>query len=561
MKFSFTEEIPEVARKQLGEFDDLIARLLFHRGITTEESAQAFVSPDYDAHTHDPFLMAGMDRAVERILKAIDTKERFTVHTDYDTDGIPAGVLLHDFFKKVDAHFENYIPHRHNEGYGLSVQAVERHAQEGSTLILTADCGITDVAAVARANELGVDVIITDHHIPHEKLPDAYVILDPKLPDNTYPFNELCGAGIAYKLVQALLSRGNFDVPHGWEKWLLDMAGLATIADMVPLVGENRVLATYGLLVLRKSPRPGLRTLLRLMRVNQQMLTEDDVGYMIGPRINAASRMGEPMRAFHLLTTTDQAEAERLAKELESTNRKRKTAVATITKEVKRKIRGRSTDRAVIVAGDPEWRPALLGLVANSVVEEYNRPVFLWGREGNGILKGSCRGNESVNLVELMQKVESYFLGIGGHADAGGFSVSQENVHHLEEVLHEAYQGLDTTQNENELVLDGELELEQVDMSLWRKIDQLAPFGMSNPKPLFLFRSTHPSEVVWFGKNKDHLKLKFSNRLEAIAFFAKRDLGSQAENVSINETCSFIGSVEFDPFRSSPRIRIHSVQD
>jgi single-stranded-DNA-specific exonuclease len=299
--FPLHDPLHETLREELIAYDDLTAALLSRRGIMTKEAAEKFLNPSYDNHLYDPFLMHDMRKAAERFARAIATGEKIAVWSDYDCDGIPGGVLLHDFLKKAGANFENYIPHRHDEGYGMNVAGIEKLAKNGIKLIVTVDSGITDVEPIARANELDMEVIVTDHHLPGEKLPDAFAILNPNARENeTYPFRSLCGSGVAWKLVCATLAvapelRAN--VPTGWEKWLLDMVGLATIADMVPLIDENRLLATYGLLVMRKSPRIGLQKLLRGMRVEQRAITEDDVGFMIAPRVNAASRMAK--RAMH----------------------------------------------------------------------------------------------------------------------------------------------------------------------------------------------------------------------------------------------------------------------
>jgi len=260
--YSFRKKVPHGVSKNLEAYPELVQELLFSRGIETAKEAEEFLNPDYTKHVHDPFLIKDMEKAVLRILLAMEQNEKIVIYSDYDCDGIPGGVILHDFFKKINyENFENYIPHRHEEGYGLNLSAIESCAESNTKLLITVDCGITDVVPVTRANELGIDVIITDHHLVGKKLPPAYAILNSKQEDDSYPFDLLCGAGVAFKLVQGLLEKGSFNVTQGWEKWLLDMAGLSTIADMVPLVGENRVLAYYGLKVLRKSPRLGLQQL------------------------------------------------------------------------------------------------------------------------------------------------------------------------------------------------------------------------------------------------------------------------------------------------------------
>ncbi len=274
--------IPDTVQNALAAYDARTQQLLFLRGITTAKAAETFLNPSYDDGQHDPFLLHDMHAAVALILRAIAAEQKIAIFSDYDCDGIPGAVVLHDFFQAIGYHnFINYIPHRHYEGFGFSREAAEKLHADAVSLIITIDCGTSDVAAVAHASQLGIEVIVTDHHEPKETLPEAAAIVNPKV-GTTYPFDGLCGAGVVFKLVQALLQEGKenkqFTLTEGWEKWWLDMVGIATIADMVPLVDENRVFATYGLSVLRKSRRPGLQQLLRKQRASQRHLTEDDIG-------------------------------------------------------------------------------------------------------------------------------------------------------------------------------------------------------------------------------------------------------------------------------------------
>ena len=311
----------------------------------------------------------------------------------------------------------------------MNVSAIEKFAAGGVKLVITVDNGITNVTEVNRANELGVDVIITDHHIPQKVLPKAYAILNSKQEDDGYPFDMLCGAGVAFKLAQALLLRGGFNVPNGWDKWLLDMAGLSTIADMVPLHGENRTLAHFGLKVLRISSRPGLMKLLSRARVNQGSLSEEDVGFTIAPRINAASRMGEPIYGFRLLAEKDDSVAGAHAEYLEERNNERKRAVESMMRGVDKMMKD-DDGVSVIVVGDKSWLPGVVGLAASRITERYKRPTFVWGAAGLGEIKGSCRSDGRVNIVELMTAAGggNLFSAMGGHALAGGFSVDEKNL-------------------------------------------------------------------------------------------------------------------------------------
>ncbi len=565
------EPLDSALREELSAYDELVAGLLSRRGITSRAEAEAFMSPSYEAHLDDPLKMLNMPRAVTRIAKAITEQEHITVWSDYDCDGIPGGVLLHDFLKKAKANFSNYIPHRHDEGYGVNVLGVEKLAREGTKVMITVDSGITDVEAIGRATELGIDVIVTDHHLPGETLPNAFAVIDPKQKDETYPFRDFCGAGLAWKLACGVLAhgfKGREDIPLGWEKWLLDMAGLATIADMVPLVGENRVIAKYGLLVMRKSPRVGLQKLCKIARIDQRFITEEDVGFTIAPRVNAASRMGTPRDAFELFTTESEARAEELAKELERANRSRRSAAAAITRAVHERLEERKLQGVlpeVIALGNPEWRPSLLGLVANTVSEEYERPVFLWGREGGEGLKGSCRaGVPHVSVVDLMEGVQNILHGYGGHRAAGGFSVKDSEIFNLEEQLCRVFREKVTG---GALPLfaraDAVLALRDATNEALLRVSRLAPFGIGNEKPVFAFRNVSLKTVSWFGKVQEHLKISVTSdgfdSVEGVAFYAKRELGPRVKQLTAGIDISILASLERDQFTRGRPVRLRLV--
>ncbi|MHB8860438.1 MAG: single-stranded-DNA-specific exonuclease RecJ [Minisyncoccota bacterium] len=564
--FPLHDPLDEALRAELSSYDDLTAALLARRGIETKEAAEMFLNPSYDRHLHDPLLMIDMPKAARRLADAILNKEKIAVWSDYDCDGIPGGVVLHDFLEKAGADFGNYIPHRHEEGYGMNVGGIETLAKNGATLIVTVDSGITDLEPIARAKELGMDVIVTDHHLAGEVLPDAFAIVNPHArADEAYPFHELCGAGVAWKLVVATLAIEpslREKIPEGWEKWLLDMVGLATIADMVPLTGENRVLATYGLLVLRKSPRIGLQKLCRGMRVEQRAITEDDVGFMIAPRVNAASRMGSASDAFRLFTTTDEAVAGELAKKLEKANRTRKAEAGAITRAVHTRLKEREV-RSVIALGDPEWRPALLGLVAGTIADEYERPVFLWGREGNMRLKGSMRSGGAVHALELMHATIDTFVDFGGHAAAGGFTVRDDAVFFLEDnlVLARALLDAPIAGDSFSKRADAEIAVEEATSSFLKKVERLSPFGMQNPKPVFLLRNVAVHEVTRFGKSAEHLKLKIGSQdknvqIDAVTFFVKGALARTVENLEKGSGANLLAHLERDTFSRGNPVRL-----
>jgi len=535
-------DTPEATRQSnTSQYPELMRKLLAQRGLKEANKIEQFLAPDYERDSHDPLLLKDIQKASTRIINAIKAKETIAVYSDYDADGIPGAVILTDFFKKIGyQQFVTYIPHRNREGFGFHAHAIDTLKAQGVSLIITVDCGSSDTGAAARAEELGVEVIVTDHHQPSEPAPVVYALVNPNQPGCAYPNKSLCGAGVAFKLVQALIAQGDFGLVSGWEKWLLDLVGIATVADMVSVrESENRMLATYGLLVLRKSRRPGILALCRALRMNQPYLTEDDIGFMIAPRINAASRMDQPELAYALLATEDPTEAETLVKTLDKLNTERKSVVATMTREVNQKLRKRGELPEVIVAGNPDWQPSLVGLVANSVMEEFGRPAFIWGRDEKGVLKGSCRGNGSLDVVALMRVAEQSLLEYGGHERSGGFSVSHETIHTLEQVLNEARQHVTTTAGDQVQTHDAELPLTDVTWRTYRLVQQLAPFGVDNPKPIFKICDAQMGEPEVFGKAKNHVATPLLHpekniSIRAYRFFATPEMITKTHATSIS---------------------------
>jgi len=510
----------------MQKYGELLRTLLEKRGVVDEANAEIFLNPDYERDFYDPFLMRDMKIACARIFEAISKNEKIIIYADYDCDGIPGAVILIDFFKKICfKNYEVYIPQRNSEGYGLNMEAIKQFAESKVGLLITIDLGITAVDEVAQAKRDGIDVIITDHHIPHEILPKAYAILNPKVDD--YPEKMLCGAGVVFKLVQGLikylkeeeskvfasedcLSEASYAgkkillsssfLKPGFEKWMLDMAGLATLSDMVPLTGENRAIAYFGMKVLKKSPRPGLQKLLSKMNINQKYLSEDDVGFMITPRLNAASRMDDPMRAYEILSTTDVGIAGALAEHLSKINDDRKTIVTGIMREVNKKFDASPIreNRDVIVIGNPAWRVGVLGLVAGKISDQHKKPVFVWGKDENDCIKGSCRSDGSVSIVALMNDASESFIDYGGHELAGGFTVQAEKIHFLEETLSISFNKIRKEKIENKVTYDIQSDLSVVNMKNWREIEKMAPFGLGNPKPVFLFSGVKIEKIKKF---------------------------------------------------------------
>lgn len=551
-------EISAFARQELREYSDFVSHLLFHRGIDTKEKADYFFKYTYQ-DLHDPSLLKDMDKAVERILKAIDGNELITIYSDYDADGIPAAVILSDFFDKINyKNYNVYIPHRNREGFGLNIKAIDSFIEKNTKLLITLDCGIADVEQVNYANENNIDVIIVDHHETNGIVPDAHAVINPKQEDCEYPEKMLCGSGVTFKLVQALLATNKFAVPENWEKTLLDMVGIATLSDMVPLLGENRSLANFGLTVLRMSPRKGLNMLLRKSCIKQENISEDDVGFSISPKINAASRMGEPELAFKMLKSRDHSEAGALVDHLHKINDERKGHVAAIIKEIKHRKEVLEKP-GILVTGNVNWQPSLLGLAANTLCEEFSRPVFLWGRGDGSDLKGSCR-SPHVSVVDLLSKLPDSVLETwGGHHLAGGFVVKSEAVDFLYDELMKNYSNIENASSV-EVFVDYVLNLNEINFSLWKDLLKLSPFGQDNPKPLIMINNIFIKEFKLFGKRKEHLSLVVSdgkNQKEAIAFF--KGLDSWQKNIQEKENISLLANIEKNTFGGANNLRLKIV--
>ncbi len=537
--------------------ENLLEHLLLVRGVKPENH-ENFLNPDYAADSHDPFLLPDMEKAVDRILAAKKNNEHVSVWSDYDADGIPGGVMLSEFLRRIGLRVTHYIPHRHKEGYGLNIEGIEELKGADVSLVITVDLGTTEIANIAHAQTLDIDIIVTDHHLEPDVLPDVFALINPKLKLSKYPFDGLCGAGVAWKLVQAILAKHRPDgFAEGQEKWLLDLVGIATLSDMVPLVGENRMLARNGLLVMRRGRRPGLAALLKLLRIAPVSLTEDDITFMVSPRINAASRMDSPALAAQMLGAATAEEGAVFASSLNRINDERKGLVAATVREVNKHIAGMDLKKSpLIVMGNPKWRPGILGLVAGKLVEAHSKTVFLWGREGGDIIRGSCRAAPGVNIVEVMAAAASAFEHFGGHAASGGFELAQEHVHELPARLEAAYAAINATgTGAVEILLDRELDLAELGAA-HRDLQKLAPFGVGNTKPLFIFPNVSVGAVRSFGKTKNHLGLTLSRgtaRTEGIAFFSGAD--SFNKKIVQGDKADIIGHVESD-WRGQPRVRV-----
>jgi single-stranded-DNA-specific exonuclease len=568
-KWALRKPLTKKAEKELADYPDLVRKLLFYRGIKTKQEAEIYLNPDYERDLLDPFLMKDMKKGIDRFLLAIERGERIVIFGDYDADGIPGSVVLSTFLDEIGfTNYEVYIPDRHNEAYGLNENKIGDFVKDNVKLIITIDCGISDVAEVKLAQTQDIDVIITDHHLVGKKLPPAYAVIDSKQEDDEYPYKLLAGCGVMFKFVCAVLETKRFDLPVGWEKWLLDLVAIATVSDMVALTGENRMLAYYGLKVLRQTRRLGLLTLLNQIKLRPANIVEDDISFMIGPRINSASRMSHASQAYYLLTTKDQAEARTIADHLEEKNQERKDSVARIVEDLGEILDEKSLP-SIIVKGSPEWGLGVLGMTSSKIVERYGRSVWLWSQNEAGTIKGSCRSDGSLNVVEVMAGVgDGFFLDFGGHPMAGGFSLAPEKKDELEERLIKSAEKAKKADVVTELLADEELSLDQLNWATYKLIEPLAPFGMENPKPIFWLRGVEIDNEKYFGNGGLHLELIFKKsdgkKIPAIGFFASPVPDDPSHifgdvKLSKGEKIDLLFSLEKSMFKNYPELRLRII--
>lgn len=518
-KWSIKPRIDKKLCDSFPEYSPLIVQLLANRGLDKPEAIDEFFNPDYVDHIHDPFLMKGMDKAVSRIYQALEKKEKILVYGDYDADGVTATTVMIKTLNFLGAaNPQVYIPDRAKEGYGLKTEAVSKFKKDKINLIITVDCGIASRKEVDLANELGIDVIITDHHWVPEELPHAFAIINPRQENDPYPFKELAGVGVAFKLAQGLLSRRtDKKETMAFEKWLLDLVAIGTVADSVPLVGESRTLLTYGLIVLGKTKNTGLKELLRQMGekrskrlyASEQKIASDTIAFQIAPRINAAGRLDHANTSFALLSTESKKEAHGLVQSLEILNTKRQNITEGIIKEVRKRLEKKPANRRskIIFEGDKDWPVGILGLIAGKLADEFSKPTFIFNR-GKKLSGGSCRSIPSFNIIEALSGAEKLLEEFGGHKGAAGFKVKNKNLERLQKKLERvAAHEIKDEELAPAIEIDAEIEAKDVRMDFFREVEKMAPFGEANPEPIFALHNMQITEMRAVGNGEKHLKL------------------------------------------------------
>ena len=486
------------------------ARLLYSRGIKDEDSLSRFLAPSLD-DLHDPYLLHDMDKAVNRIRRAIEQGELILVYGDYDADGMTSASILKETFEQLGAECLVYLPNRFTDGYGPNASVYKYFIeQQGISLIVTVDNGVAGHEAIDLAQSMGVDVIVTDHHSMPEVLPDAYAIVHPEHPEADYPFKHLAGCGVAFKLACALLEEVQVE--------LLDLVAIGTIADMVSLTDENRIMLQYGLEVLRNTQRLGLQELFEIAGISSSDVTEETVGFQLAPRLNALGRLDDPNPAIELLTGFDNEEVREIALMIQDKNEERKKIVQAIYEEAKSLV---DPHKSVQVLAKEGWNPGVLGIVAGRLLEELGQTVIVLNLE-DGRAKGSARSIEAVDIFEALDPHRELFIAFGGHAGAAGMTIEAEQLDALSEIL-ETYvtdKGIDA-KGKSTLYLDEELDLESLSLETVKSFERLAPFGMDNQKPVFYIRDFKVENARSMGVGDSHLKLKISKgtaSFEVVAF-------------------------------------------
>lgn len=490
------------------------ARVLWARGFREPQQVERFLHPKL-THLEDPFRMLGMERAAERLLRAARAGEKVLLYGDYDVDGVAGVVILLHMLEALGLRADSHVPDRLKDGYGMQAAVVERAAREGYTLIVSVDTGTRAFEAVEAAGRAGVEVIVTDHHLPEERLPEALAVLNPNQPGCGYPNKHLCGAGVAFKLAQALMERDGWapDRIVRFTDSFLIMAAVATVADVVPLTGENRVIVKRGLEGIAKTKNPGLRALLEVSGFTPgETLTSADLGFRVAPRINAAGRMDHAREVIELFLTKDEGRAREIAQRLDALNAERQRTGEAIVREIVGRYGegGPPREKAGLVFYSPEWHRGVVGIVANRVAELYHRPVIVLGRDENtGFAQGSGRSIPGFHLLSALEELADVFEKFGGHRQAVGVTLEEGRVAELEERFNGVARAwLAEEDLEPELSLDAELRLEELNEKAAGEVLALAPFGHGNRQPLFLVRGAEVRQAEGFGKSGEHVRAR-----------------------------------------------------
>lgn len=539
----YNDSLPETIKEL--DISSITKELLVQQGIKSNEAASKFISPKLD-YLYATKKLSMIDKASERVHKAINNQEKILIYGDYDADGVCSTTLLLKALTELGANCSFYIPNRFTEGYGPNENAFRQAYESGFRLIITVDTGIASFHEAAVAKKIGLDLIITDHHEIQEKLPDAFAIINPKCSE-TYPFHELAGVGVAFKFAEHLL--GYFP------EHLLDLVAVGTIADLVPLIDENRILATFGLRELTATKNPGFKALKKVCNIEGNV-TEEEVGFLIGPRINAVGRLQDANLAVDLLMTDNDEEAEQIAEEIQLINEQRQQLVNKIVVEAEQMIKYDPQEKNVIIVAKEGWNEGVLGIVASQLVRKYNRPaIALSINHETSVMKGSARSIPAFNLFKNCMKIRDLFTRFGGHSQAAGMTFPLESLDQIQEKLNEFISEQLSLEDFKQLIhVNKKLSLTEINETLINEINLLAPFGMKNPKPVFAIEEI-PFDVRQIGHMKKHLKLQFEEKstlLEGIGF----NLGELYKYITPHTPLSIVGELGINEWNGNRKLQI-----
>ena len=525
-----------------------VAKILNARSITDLNTVKKYFSDEYE-EGYDPFLMFDMKKAVDRINEAIENEEKILVYGDYDADGITSTVLLVETLISLGANVSSYIPNRFDEGYGPNKEAFTKIIESGITLIITVDNGIAGVEEVNLANELGCDVIITDHHKIQDTIPNAYAIIHPEHPEGEYPFKKLAGVGVAFKLAHALLEI--------FPDFLLDLVAIGTIADMVSITDENRIFVKQGLELINEDPRIGLKMLLELSNIDTKV-DEQTIGFYIGPKLNSIGRMDSAKLGLTFLMAEEPVTARALAEQIEQYNIQRKQVTEDIVEDVISKIENSEKKQKNVIMVSGEYHEGVLGIVASNIVEKYQKPVFIMN-EKEGVLKGSARSIFDFNIYEAMNKISDLFLAFGGHTLAAGFSFEKSNFEKIEEFLDNEFeefkQNNDLKANKN---IDIVTSLEDISYQFLNSLDALKPYGMDFEKPTVLIENAMVLNKAYFGSEKQYLRLTIADEVGNLDCITFKD-SVTFDKVEKNDIIDLVCNIDKNNFNGRTKLQAHII--
>jgi len=564
------EPITTQVKEQFPELEGVILQLLWNRGLRTQEEMDIFLGPDWSRDTYAPELFVNMSRAVCRVFESLERAEAITIHGDYDADGTCGTAVLVTTLREIcrelsfnERTITTYIPHREKEGYGMSVETIEHlDTHEHTKLVITVDCGISNKPAIDRGGELGIDTIVCDHHAMPPELPTQAILIHPLVPGETFPNKHLCGTGVAFKLASALIGEARVRgaaFPEGHEKWLLDLVAIATVTDVMPLRGENRVLEKYGLLVLNKTRRKGIQKLLDVAGSTIGQLDTVSIGFQIGPRLNAAGRMTHASEALHLLIEEDDLRASTLAMRLHELNIERQKASQLMYEQAKKQI-GEAVGESLIVAYQEGWGAGLVGLVAGKLLNEYHHPVLVVGKDREKFV-GSGRSIEGFDVTKALHHASEFLDKFGGHPQACGFSVTGEERFHKAMAMMKAYASAELKLEDLEprLKIDAEISLDDIGWGLFDAIQAFQPFGTGNPLPLFVSRGVCVASFSSVGRDGGHLKLRLQSQtgklVEAIGF----GFGDWVQKLTLGARIDVVYEIQVNEWNGNRQLQVRIV--